>query len=459
VFLNGSSSSKLGERVFSEGIPYVVCWESAVPTFAAAIFSSTFYSVMDAAVDVSYLDAFEGAVAAVRRSYLGTPFGIPRIIHAQAKEGGVVARSSISAAGTAATEASGAKSCIRLGQVQNLLELNVNSFVDEHYTIELLDWEWPTLKLYEWSVTKTFAEVEEVAKKVLLQGGALTSLELPLDHYADARRLIGTASTASTVSVEGAGESEDGEASKAAVEEERQEVLKAVCKDVEQLLREVLEHAKTKHSQSPTLDSGGCSSGGGETEESVESALGFVRDFFEIKDGRVDHFDMQEYKQQQVEKEERRAEEERTKLEQEELDPPDLVRIRSDMSQGGTPEEEATSTSSTRTRSHTRDAASTSTTTTTTSSSSSKAGTGPATTPRQHSRRLRLGKGEEGEEGQEEGVEEEDDDTDDEGANGGSSGEDGDSANSGRHDVYRESFVLSRKPEVQLVIFILSLPP
>jgi hypothetical protein len=267
VFLNGSHSYGLGERISNAGVPHVVCWESTVPSFAAAIFSQNFYQTLDTASDPSYKDAFQAAVAAVQKSFLRTPYGVPHYLHAKnaasggssasvADDSGVAGAMAVAVVGRsiedAETESSGTStadaeiaktdhtSCVRLAQVHNLIELNINSFVDRYYTIDLLDWEWPTLKLYEWSLTKSMAEVEALAKRVLGQGGVVSAFELPLELHEDARHLARSGSS----------------------EEDTQETLLKVCKDVERLLREVLEHATATYAKMVSANGmGGVGSG------------------------------------------------------------------------------------------------------------------------------------------------------------------------------------------------------
>ena len=68
VLLNGCRSSVLGELVHHRGVPYVVCWSTAVLDRAAKLFSTSFFRALknDANLEGRYGRAFEEAKKAVR---------------------------------------------------------------------------------------------------------------------------------------------------------------------------------------------------------------------------------------------------------------------------------------------------------------------------------------------------------------------------------------------------------
>jgi hypothetical protein len=96
----------------------------------------------------------------------------------------------------------------------NLLELNVVSFTEEVYNIQMFDWDWPKSKLFEWTLSKTFPEIQAVTEASL--GSAAISLRRESKKYIDSRCI------------------------------DDPSVLNKICKEIEAMLRKILAFSKVR---------------------------------------------------------------------------------------------------------------------------------------------------------------------------------------------------------------------
>jgi hypothetical protein len=108
----------------------------------------------------------------------------------------------------------------------NLLELNVVSFASINeggsmYNIQLLDWDWPTSKLFEWTLSKSFDEIRTVAEASI--GSAAMKFRRNTKKYADSKHI------------------------------EDPRVLNSICKEIEAMLRDILAFSKVVYIVSPTV--------------------------------------------------------------------------------------------------------------------------------------------------------------------------------------------------------------